>query len=76
MNPGREFINANRDQFIELGRLIRQIDSINGIERLQDIKGRQMAIRIIKEWISTLWGAELEDIIPDEDDDLFRTIKS
>lgn len=69
----KEFLQNNSEQLIELGRLIRQIDTVRGIDRIQDVKGRQQAIRIINEWLNKLWEIDVQDIVPPEDDELFRS---
>jgi hypothetical protein len=69
----KEFLQNNSEQLIELGRLIRQIDTVRGIDRIQDVKGRQQAIRIINEWLNKLWEVDVQDIVPPEDDELFRS---
>jgi hypothetical protein len=69
----KEFLQNNSEQLIELGRLIRQIDTVRGIDRIQDVKGRQQAIRIINEWLNKLWEIDVVDIVPPEDDELFRS---
>jgi hypothetical protein len=69
----KEFLTNNSEQLIELGRLIRQIDTVRGIDRIQDVKGRQQAIRIINEWLNKLWEIDVVDIVPPEDDELFRS---
>jgi hypothetical protein len=69
----KEFLTNNSEQLIELGRLIRQIDTVKGIDRIQDVKGRQQAIRIINEWLNKLWEIDVQDIVPPEDDELFRS---
>lgn len=69
----KEFLQNNSEQLIELGRLIRQIDTVRGIDRIQDVKGRQQAIRIINEWLNKLWEIGVVDIVPPEDDELFRS---
>ena len=69
----KEFIQNNNEQLNELAKLIRQIDTVRGVVTLNDIKGRQIAIKIINEWLNILWEVDEQDIPkPVEDDGLYR----
>ena len=70
----REFINTNKDKFEELGRMMKSIDTVHGVNTVKDFQGRQMAILIIKAWLMKLWNISYEDIIPDDEDDTIRIV--
>ena len=71
----QDFLDANKEAFAILANKVKAIDTVSGVVRLQDLVGRQHAIRIIKEWISEIYQISLEDLPqPEEDDDIIRVI--
>lgn len=68
-----KFINDNKEVFVELTKIMRETDTVRGVDTLQEMKARQKAIRIVNEWIGTLWGIAYNDLPKvEEEDELYR----
>lgn len=76
MNPqqSKDFIIQNKEQFELLGKYIKEIDTVRGVNTVKDFQGRQIAIGLIKAWLMEIWHIAYEDIMPDEEDDTIRTV--
>jgi hypothetical protein len=70
----KDFIIQNKEPFEELGRMMKEIDTVRGVNTVKDFQGRQLAIIIIKAWLMKLWNIAYEDIIPDDEDDTIRIV--
>lgn len=71
----KEFIDANRGQFQRLSEIARQVDTVKGVDTLQEMKARQKALRIMSEWLTELWGIAYDDLPEvEKEDDIYRTI--
>lgn len=69
----KEFRDNNNEQLNLLGNLIKQFDTVDGINSIEEAKGRQIAKRIINEWLNLLWEVDIEDTKPViEEESLFR----
>ena len=75
MKELQDFIDSEKEAFKRLNQKIKDIDTVRGVTTVKDFQGRQIAIRIINEWLTEIWGLaypELPEL--EEDDDIFRTI--
>lgn len=71
----KEFIDNNREVFKLLAEIARQVDTVKGVDTLQEMKARQKALRIMSEWLTQLWGIAYDDLPEIErEDEIFRTI--
>jgi len=71
-----EFIKNNKEALQLLAQKIKSVDTVQGVETLQEMRGRKYAIKIISEWITELWGITTEELpAPEEEDELFRVIE-
>ena len=72
----KEFIENNNEARKLLAEKIKSIDTVHGVETLQEMRGRKYAIKIISEWMTELWGITTEELPkPEDEDELFRTIE-
>jgi len=72
----KEFVENNKASLQLLAEKIKSIDTVHGVETLQEMRGRKYAIKIISEWLTELWAVTTEDLPkPEEDDGLFRTVE-
>ena len=68
-----EFVKKNEAAFSELKRIMKTVDTVRGVDTLMEMKARQKAIRIVSEWIGTLWGIAYDDIPePKEEEEIYR----
>lgn len=69
----KEFVEDNKEALQLLSQKMKLVDTVVGVETLQEVKGRKYAIKIIGEWLTELWGITTEDLPePEEEDELFR----
>lgn len=69
----KEFIEQNKEALQLLAQKVKSVDTVRGVETLQEMKGRKYAIRIMDEWLTELWGITTEEIPkPEVDDELFK----
>ena len=72
----KEFIENNREVLQLLSQKIKSVDTVRGVDTLEEMMGRKKAIDILDEWLTELWGITTEELPePEEDDELFRTIE-
>lgn len=68
-----EFIKKNEASFSELKRIMKAVDTVRGVDTLNEMKARQKAIRIVNEWIGKLWGIAYDDLPESkEDEEVYR----
>jgi hypothetical protein len=73
--PIKDFIDSEKEALKILKQKIKKIDTVMGINTVKDFQGRQLAIKIINEWLTELWNIAYPELPePEEDDDIFRTI--
>lgn len=71
----QEFIEQHREALQLLAQKIKSVDTVQGVETLQEMRGRKYAIKIISEWLTELWGLTTEQLPkPEEEDELFRIV--
>lgn len=71
----KEFIDANRGQFQRLAEIARSVDTVKGVDSLQEIKARQKALKVMSEWLTELWGIAYDDLPEvEKEDEIFRII--
>jgi hypothetical protein len=74
-DEAQKFIEDQRGPLEELGRKIKEIDTVKGVTTVKDFQARQGAIRIIEEWLGELWGiSKAEEIYPKDDDNIVRRL--
>jgi hypothetical protein len=56
----KDFLIENKDAFEKLARIIREIDTVRGVDTLKEFQARNMAIDMILSWVEDLWGIEKE----------------
>ncbi len=72
----KEFIDQNREVLQLLSQKVKMVDTVRGVETVQEMRGRKYAIKIIDEWLTEIWGITTEELPkPDEDDELFKVIE-
>jgi len=72
----KEFIDNNKEALQLLAEKIKSIDTVVGVDTLQEMRGRKYAIKIISEWLTELWSVTTEELPkPEHDDELFRIIE-
>lgn len=72
----KEFIENNREVLQLLSQKIKSVDTVRGVDTLEEMMGRKKAIDILDEWLTEIWGITTEELPePEEDDELFRTIE-
>lgn len=68
-----EFIENNKEALHLLAQKIKSIDTVHGVETLQEMRGRRYAIKIMDEWLTELWGITTEELPdPEEEDELYK----
>lgn len=74
----KEFITNNTEALKHLSRIIRKIDTVRGCESEIDMKARQMAIEIVEEWLTEVWGYSDEYSLPhfEDEEDLYTTLNA
>lgn len=73
----KDFLDREREAFKVLNQKIKEIDTVRGVTTVKDFQGRQIAIRIINEWITELWNISYPELPEIEDDDgIFRVISN
>lgn len=77
-HQAKEFIKNNTEALKHLSKVIRKYDTIDGIEDMTELRGRQRAKEIITEWLTEVWGYSDEFPIPqfEEDEDLYRELSA
>lgn len=73
-HEARDFIKNNTEALKHLSRIIGRASNIEGIETLEELKGRQRAVEIVKEWLTEVWGYTDEFPLPEEEEDLYKTL--
>lgn len=58
----KEFINANKDALLLLSRKVRSIDTVRGATTVEEVLGRQHAIKVIDSWLTDMWGITTEEL--------------
>lgn len=72
----KEFVDQNIEALKLLAQKVKSVDTVRGVETVQEMRGRKYAIKIVDEWLTDLWGITSEDLPkPDEDDELFKIIE-
>lgn len=71
----QDFLDQNKEAFKVLGKHIKNIDTVHGVDTVTEFKARQKAIRIINGWLTELWSIAYPDLPEkEEDDDIYRVV--
>lgn len=70
------FLRNNEDAFKKLGKRIKEATNIDGVESIEELKGRQIAKKIIVDWLNDLWYISSIEELPQEEDteSIFKTL--
>jgi hypothetical protein len=72
----KEFIDQNREVLQLLAQKVKSVDTVRGVETVQEMRGRKYAIKIVDEWLTEIWGITTEELPkPEEEDELFKIIE-
>lgn len=72
----KEFIEQNREVLQLLAQKVKSVDTVRGVETVQEMRGRKYAIKIVDEWLTEIWGITTEELPkPEEEDELFKIIE-
>ena len=72
----KEFVDNNKEALQLLSEKIKVIDTVDGIDHIEEALGRQYAKSIVSEWLTELWGITTEQLPEvDEEDEIYRTIE-
>lgn len=69
----KKFIDENRAALQLLSQKVKSVDTVRGVNTVQEMRGRRLAIQVMDEWLHEIWGITTEELPdPDEDDKLFK----
>lgn len=72
----KKFIDEHKEALRLLADKVKTVDTVRGVATLQEMRGRQLAIRIIDEWLNEMWGISTDTLPPpEEDDELFKYVE-
>lgn len=71
----KQFLTHNKDAFRKLKELMNSVDTVQGLTTVQEMRGRQIAINIVKNWLAEVWNIAYSEIPePEPEDDIIRLI--
>lgn len=69
-----EFLSENHEPLEALAKKLHEAEKIDGIEDMIELKARQKASDIVREWMVDLFGKAYQDYSPPEEDNLYRRL--
>ena len=77
-HEAKDFIKNNTEALKHLSKIIQKADSVRDCKDESDMKARKLAIEIIEQWLTEVWGYSDEFPIPhyEEDEDLYSKLSA